>query len=99
MTGAPSIETAREAVELGAVQYLTKPIDRGALIKAVASAQHAYRRPKEVTADPAQAAGFDGALGRALDPLLRLYFSERFEQMMDEHFRTEFMALPALLDA
>jgi hypothetical protein len=44
-------------------------------------------------------AGFDGALGRALDPLLRLYFSERFEQMMDEHFRTEFMALPALLDA
>src|SRR4051794_22533675 len=75
MTGAPSIETAREAVELGAVQYLTKPIDRGALTKSVARAQHAHRRPKEVPADPAQAAGFDGALSSlwmAFQPIVSL---------------------------
>lgn len=42
-------------------------------------------------------AGFRSAVGRLLDPLLRAYFSSDFERMMDEHFRTEFSALPALL--
>ena len=75
MTGAPSIATAREAVELGAVQYLTQPIDREALLKAVARGQSTQRRPREVIADPAQAAGFDGALGSlwmAFQPIVSL---------------------------
>ncbi|HSO37464.1 MAG TPA: EAL domain-containing protein [Labilithrix sp.] len=75
MTGAPSIATAREAVELGAVQYLTKPIDREALLKAVARGQSTHRRPREVISDPAQAAGFDGALGSlwmAFQPIVSL---------------------------
>ena len=75
MTGAPSIETAREAVELGAVQYLTKPIDREALLKAVSRGQMVVRRPKDVKSDPEQAAGFDGALGSlwmAFQPIVSL---------------------------
>ncbi len=63
MTGAPTIDTARDAVELGAVQYLTKPIDRNALLRAVARAQTSYRKPRETVSDPALAAGFDRALG------------------------------------
>jgi EAL domain-containing protein (putative c-di-GMP-specific phosphodiesterase class I) len=75
MTGAPSIETARDAVELGAVQYLTKPIDREALLRAVARAQAVHRRPREVVLDPAQGAGFDRALGSlwmAFQPIVSL---------------------------
>jgi EAL domain-containing protein (putative c-di-GMP-specific phosphodiesterase class I) len=75
MTGAPSIDTARDAVELGAVQYLTKPIDREALLRAVAKAQSAPRRQREVVADPALAAGFDRALGSlwmAFQPIVSL---------------------------
>ena len=41
-------------------------------------------------------AGFDGP-GRILDPLLGLYFSERFAAAMDEHSRTEFPMLRDLL--
>jgi len=63
MTGAPTIDTARDAVELGAVQYLTKPIDRAALLRAVARAQATFRKPREAATDPALAAGFDRALG------------------------------------
>jgi EAL domain-containing protein (putative c-di-GMP-specific phosphodiesterase class I) len=65
MTGAPSLETARDAVELGAVQYLTKPIDREPLLRAVARAQAAHRRPRESMPNPGAAASFD----RALDSL------------------------------
>lgn len=75
MTGAPSIETARDAIDLGAVQYLTKPIDREALLRAVAKAQSMPRRPREVAADPALAAGFDRALGSlwmAFQPIVSL---------------------------
>jgi len=43
-------------------------------------------------------AGYRGRLSRLLDPLLRLYFSARFERMMDEHFRTEFSVLPQILE-
>jgi len=43
-------------------------------------------------------AGFNGRLTRLADPLLRLYFSPRFERMMDAHFRTEFAALPRILE-
>jgi hypothetical protein len=41
-------------------------------------------------------AGFRGP-GRLIDPLLRLYFSDQFEQAMDEHVRTEFPKLRDLL--
>ena len=40
--------------------------------------------------------GFDGP-GRILDPLFRLYFSERFAAAMDEHARTEFPMLRDVL--
>ena len=40
--------------------------------------------------------GFVGP-GRVLDPLFRLYFSERFARDMDEHARTEFPMLRDLL--
>ena len=75
MTGAPSLETARDAVELGAVQYLTKPVDREALLRAVARAQNTARRPREVAPDLALAAGFDRALGSlwmAFQPIVSL---------------------------
>lgn len=75
MTGSPSIETAREAVEFGAVQYLTKPIDCAVLLRAVARAQAAHRKPRIVAADPAVAAGFDRALGSlwmAFQPIVSL---------------------------
>jgi len=75
MTGAPSIETARDAVELGAVQYLTKPIEREALLRAVARAQTTHRRPREVAPDHELAAGFDRALGSlwmAFQPIVSL---------------------------
>jgi len=75
MTGAPTIETAREAVELGATQYLTKPIERAALVKAVARAKTAQRKPREEILDPAHAAGFDRALGSlwmAFQPIVSL---------------------------
>lgn len=75
MTGAPSIESARDAVELGAVQYLTKPIERTALLRAVARAQSTPRRPREVASNPNEAAGFDRALGSlwmAFQPIVSL---------------------------
>ncbi len=75
MTGAPSIESARDAVDLGAVQYLTKPIERATLFRAVAKAQAAHRRPRETASDPALAAGFDRALGSlwmAFQPIVSL---------------------------
>lgn len=40
-------------------------------------------------------AGFRG-MGRVLDPLLRLYFTEEFEQAMDEHAQAEFPMLAAM---
>lgn len=76
MTGLPSFATAQTAVELGAAQYLTKPIDRPALLKAIARAKLMPRRPKPtVTADPALAASFDRALGSlwmAFQPIVSL---------------------------
>lgn len=43
-------------------------------------------------------AGFSG-LGRILDPLFRLHFSDAFARAMDEHVRTEFPRLRDLLRA
>lgn len=43
LTGAPSLETARQAVELGAFRYLTKPIDIVELENAARKALLSYR--------------------------------------------------------
>jgi len=43
MTGAPSIESAMEAVSLGALQYLSKPTPNEVLIKAVERASRLHR--------------------------------------------------------
>lgn len=43
-------------------------------------------------------AGYRRLPGLLLDPLFRLYFSARFATMMDEHFTTEFSALPDILE-
>ncbi len=40
--------------------------------------------------------GFQG-VGRVFDPLLRLYFSQRFEKDMAEHARSEFLKLKAVI--
>ncbi|MGH7297737.1 MAG: EAL domain-containing protein, partial [Polyangiaceae bacterium] len=43
MTGAPSLATAVEAMGLGALQYLAKPVPRAALVEAVARASMLHR--------------------------------------------------------
>jgi hypothetical protein len=43
-------------------------------------------------------AGFTG-VGALLDPMIRLYFSERFSRDLDAHVRTEFTRLGELLSA
>jgi EAL domain-containing protein (putative c-di-GMP-specific phosphodiesterase class I) len=75
MTGAPSIASAQMAVELGALQYLTKPIDRQELLRSITRAQTAHRKPRETGADPARAASFERALGSlwmAFQPIVSL---------------------------
>ncbi|HEU5073759.1 MAG TPA: hypothetical protein VFU02_06290 [Polyangiaceae bacterium] len=49
-----------------------------------------------VTITHAIRAGFAG-VGRILDPILRIYFSESFTRAMDEHVKTEFPKLRDLL--
>ncbi|MGC4079481.1 MAG: EAL domain-containing protein [Rubrivivax sp.] len=75
MTGSPSLETAKAAVDFGAVQYLTKPIDRDTLLKAVSRAvKEAHKRTREEI-DPVKARGFDRALGSlwmAFQPIVSL---------------------------
>ncbi|HEV3193399.1 MAG TPA: response regulator, partial [Polyangiaceae bacterium] len=43
MTGTPTLETAIEAIRLGALQYLPKPISNDTLVKAVARASQLHR--------------------------------------------------------
>ncbi len=43
MTGEPTVETAGEAVRCGATDYLSKPIAKVAILKAVANATHTKR--------------------------------------------------------
>lgn len=80
VTGAPSIESAQSAVDLGAFQYLTKPVDRDALLRAVNRAiTHSRDRRRRMSgklaADPAQTAAFERALGKlwmAYQPIVSL---------------------------
>jgi hypothetical protein len=41
-------------------------------------------------------AGFEG-IGRILDPIFRIYLSEKFARAMDDHVRAEFPKLETLL--
>ena len=43
-------------------------------------------------------AGYARLPGRLLDPLLRLYFSQKFARMMSEHFTFELTQLPELIE-
>lgn len=78
LTGAPSLETAIEAVELGAFRYLTKPVDTEVLREAVASASrvkrlsHLKRAARELLGRPSapfDPVGLDLCLSRALGSL------------------------------
>jgi len=79
MTGNPTIETAMEAVQLGALQYLQKPTPNDVLLAAVERAcrLHALARMKRdalqlLGEDPAQAgdrAGLQASFARALESM------------------------------
>ncbi len=58
MTGEPKLETAIEAVSLGALQYLVKPIDTKVLVKSVERASRLHRMAR-VKRDALKLAGED----------------------------------------
>jgi len=60
LTGSPSLETAKNAIELGAFRYLTKPVNKDELETAVARATVA-RRVALLKRDALAAAGGDSA--------------------------------------
>ena len=79
MTGAPTLESAIRAVSLGALHYLTKPVDNAHLIQLVFRASMLHRLAR-VRRDAAHAlggnaaeagdlAGLEAAFGRALSAL------------------------------
>lgn len=79
LTGAPDVASAAEAVEYGALKYLTKPVDFPVLGQAVAQAVrlhrmgHAKREALELLADGgtgiSERAALDATFGRTLDRL------------------------------
>jgi EAL domain-containing protein (putative c-di-GMP-specific phosphodiesterase class I)/ActR/RegA family two-component response regulator len=76
VTGCPSFETARDAVNLGAYGYLTKPVDPGALREVVLRAS-GHRRGPQPSGSTAQV----GALGRAERAALDRRFDDALRQM------------------
>ena len=82
MTGRPSLDTAIEAVRLGAVEYLTKPIDNADLIERV---EHAFKLCRfaqlkreamaacQVGASPSDTLSLGICFDRALQGLYMLY--------------------------
>jgi EAL domain-containing protein (putative c-di-GMP-specific phosphodiesterase class I) len=60
MTGAPSIDTATEAVSLGALEYLRKPFPNDVLLKVVEHASRLHRMA-EIKRDALQLLGETGA--------------------------------------
>ncbi len=80
MTGAPTINSAQAAVELGATNYLTKPVEREALLRAVSrgvelSRANRRRKSSELMQDPLKAASFDRALTKlwmAFQPIVSI---------------------------
>lgn len=95
MTGSPSLDTAREAVELGATHYLTKPVDRDALLRAVARAsatarENRRRRSSDHMKDPEAVVRFDRALESmwmAYQPIVSLaaHGPVAYEALMRSH--------------
>jgi EAL domain-containing protein (putative c-di-GMP-specific phosphodiesterase class I) len=80
VTGNPSIDTAQYAVELGVLQYITKPVTRDVLTRAVSRGMIEARkrrraRARETVKDPAERAAFDRALSKlwmAYQPIVSL---------------------------
>lgn len=80
VTGNPSIDTAQYAVELGVLQYITKPVTRDVLTRAVArgmleARKRRKQRARDTMKDPAERAAFDRALSRlwmAYQPIVSL---------------------------
>lgn len=115
VTGGPAIESAVEALELGALHYLTKPIDREKLERTVehavaySRAAHAKRaavdlaEPEEPPASPSVREGFERALGSlwmAYQPIVRV--SDRSLLGFEALMRSNEPSLPhpgAVLDA
>jgi EAL domain-containing protein (putative c-di-GMP-specific phosphodiesterase class I) len=83
LTGSPSLETAREAIELGAFRYLVKPVHKAELETVVARAVAAHRlaslkrEAMEVTTRentrPGGEAGLDVRFEKALSTLWMAY--------------------------
>jgi len=84
MTGAPSIETAIDAVSFGALQYLTKPMASGALLKAIERASRLHRMARmkrealevlggEEDKQVGDRAGLQASFDRALDQMWMAY--------------------------
>jgi len=83
VTGVPAVGTAAQAVELGAFQYLVKPVDKESLRKVVdhAARVHDVARARQQAAEllgqegnlGTDRAGLEGSFGRALDGLWMAY--------------------------
>ncbi|MCA9522929.1 MAG: response regulator, partial [Myxococcales bacterium] len=83
ITGSPSIETAMQAVEFGALRYLTKPVTSGALIDAIEHGERLHRMARlkhqaaaEVGGEkpqPGDLASVEAGFRRALDSLWIAY--------------------------
>ena len=79
MTGDPRVDTATEAVEYGALRYLTKPVSNAELLATIARAVrlHAMARWKREAlraigspdTRPADRAGLEGSFDRALETM------------------------------
>ena len=82
VTGNPSVETAIQAVEMGAINYLLKPVGQAELVQSVRSAfrlkqlalakREALRLLGEL-GPMTDRAGLEAVFGRALDSLYMLY--------------------------
>lgn len=83
MTGSPRVETAAEAVQLGALQYLVKPVANDAIVEAVRRATRLYkmahikREALKLIGGPALSAGdltgLEACFLRALDSVFLVY--------------------------
>jgi EAL domain-containing protein (putative c-di-GMP-specific phosphodiesterase class I) len=79
MTGTPTLETAIEAIRLGALQYLPKPIPNDILVKTVARASQLHRMAQmkrdalkllgEANTQAGDRAGLKASFDRALDTM------------------------------
>jgi EAL domain-containing protein (putative c-di-GMP-specific phosphodiesterase class I) len=77
-TGAPALETAIEAVELGAMRYLTKPVEPATLSEAVARAVR-WRRVCELRRKLAELAGESLEIGDVAG--LQIHFDSALEKL------------------